>query len=185
MSSLQPITTPDALTAAPDSLDGHEWYALHTRARLERRICGQVQSKSQEAFVPVTRERRRWSDRFRTIDLPLFPGYVFVRAALSLNDRLAILQTRGVYGFVTFNGVIARIPHQQIDYLQQITEQNSAWSPYHFIKTGQRIRIRGGCLDGLEGIFVSEGTGKKLVISIEPMQRSIAVSVDTYDFEMA
>ena len=185
MSSPQPITTSTEPSIDQSPQVDHEWYALHTRARFERRICDQVQSKKHEAFVPVTRERRRWSDRFQTIELPLFPGYVFVRAALNLHDRLAILQTRGVYSFVTFNGVIARIPYQQIDYLRQITEQNSSWSPYNFIKTGQRIRIRGGCLDGLEGIFVAEGTGKKLVISIEPMQRSIAVSVDTYDFEMA
>ena len=165
------------------TVDG-DWYALQTRARRERRICAQVESKGHEAFVPVTRQRRRWSDRFQTIELPLFPGYVFVRAVPNHADRLAILQTSGAYGFVIFDGIIARIPNQQIRELQRIEEQNSSWSPYPFLKAGQRVRIRGGCLEGLEGIFVAEGTGKKLVISIVPMQRSVAIDLEAYDVEV-
>ena len=134
--------------------------------------------------MPVTRQRRRWSDRFQTIEVPMFPGYVFVRAVSNPSDRLAILQTSSVYGFVTFGGVIARIPDQQINDLRRIEEQNSSCSPWPFLKTGQKVRILGGCLDGLEGIFLAPGTGKKLVISIIPMQRSIAVSIDDYDFEV-
>ncbi len=114
----------------------------------------------------------------------MFPGYVFVKAVQTSTDRLAILQTSSVYGFVTFAGVISRISEQQIEDLRRLEEQNGACSPWPFLKAGQRVRIRGGCLDGLEGIFVAEGTGKKLVISIVPMERSIAVSIDDYDFEV-
>ncbi|MGA3317059.1 MAG: UpxY family transcription antiterminator [Candidatus Korobacteraceae bacterium] len=161
-------------------LEDQYWYALQTRARFERKICQQVQSKHQEAYVPVTRERRRWSDRSQVVEMPLFPGYVFVRAMSDPTDRLAVLQTNGAYAFVTFKGVTARIPDQQIDDLRRIESQNTSWSPYPFLKSGQRVRICGGCLDGLEGIFVAE-RGKKLVISIEPMERSIAIDVGAYD----
>lgn len=158
------------------------WYAVQTRARFERKICEQVIGKEHEAYVPVTRERRKWSDRYQTIESPLFPGYVFVREVLTSDGRLAILQTRGVYGFVTFNGVIGRIPEQQITDLKRIESQNTSWSPCRFLKAGQRVRVCGGCLDGIEGFFVAEH-GKKLVISIEPLQRSIALDVDAYNLE--
>jgi transcription antitermination factor NusG len=96
---------------------------------------------------------------------------------------LAVLQTSGAYAFVTFNSVIASIPDQQIKDLQRIESQNTSCSPYPFLKSGQRVRICGGSLDGLEGIFVAEH-GRKLVISIEPMQRSIAVDLTAYDVEV-
>jgi len=151
--------------------------------RFERKICGQVQLKNYEAYVPLMHERRRWSDRYQTVELPLFLGYVFVRAMSDPADRLAVLQTSGAYGFVTFNGVVARIPDQQIKDLRRIESQNTSSSPYPFLKSGQRIRVCGGCLDGLEGIFVAE-RGRKLVISIEPMERSIAVDLEAYDIEV-
>ena len=165
------------LVSQPDT-----WYALQTRTRFERRICQQVQAKHHEAYVPVTRARHRWSDRIQTVETPVFPGYVFVRASESSDARLAILQTNGVYAFVAFNGVIAQIADQQINDLRRLEMHEGSWSPYPFLKSGRRIRIVGGCLDGLEGIFQAE-RGRKLVISIEPMQRSIALDVEGYDIE--
>ena len=164
-------------------LESRDWYALQTRVRFERRICQQVQNKRLEAYVPVTRHRHRWSDRYQTIELPLFPGYVFVRAVSDPADRLAVLQTSSAYAFVTFNGVVACIPDQQIKDLQRIESQSTLCSPYPFLKSGQRVRICGGCLDGLEGIFVAE-RGRKLVISIEPMERSIAIDIAAYELEV-
>ena len=161
-----------------------DWYALHTRTRFERRICKQVQLKRHEAYVPVTRSRHRWSDRYQTVETPIFPGYVFVRATPDANVRMAILQTSGVYDFVAFNGVIARITEAQINDVRRVETNAVSWSPYPFLEAGRRIRIVGGCLDGLEGIFLEE-RGRKLVISIEPMQRSIALDIEGYHVELA
>jgi transcription antitermination factor NusG len=182
MSSVQTASTENCQAEVP-VLENRDWYALQTRVRFERKICQQVQAKRLEAYVPVTWERRRWSDRCQTVELPLFPGYVFVRAISEPADRLAVLQTSGAYGFVTFQGGAARIPDQQIKDLQRLETQNTSGAPYPFLKSGQRVRVRGGCLDGLEGIFVNE-RGGKLVISIEPMQRSIAIELEAYDVEV-
>lgn len=182
MSSIQPTLTRNWQPEVP-FLENRDWYALQTRARFERRICQQVQAKQQEAYVPVTGQRRRWSDRYQTVEIPLFPGYVFVRAISDPVDRLVVLQTSGAYGFVTVNGVVACIPDQQIKDLQRIESQSTLWAPYPFLKSGQRVRICGGCLDGLEGIFVAE-RGKQLVISIEPMERSIAIDIAAYELEV-
>jgi transcription antitermination factor NusG len=158
------------------------WYALHTRTRYERRISQQVQLKHHEAYVPVVRERHRWSDRVQTVEAPIFPGYVFVRETEDSAVRLSILQTNGVHAFVGFNGVVARITDEQINDLRRLEEHGASWSPYPFLKTGSRVRIVGGCLDGLEGIFTAE-RGEKFVISIEPMQRSIAIDIAGYHIE--
>ncbi len=181
MSSLEVVTT--RILDSPSSCEPcDEWLALHTRTRFERQICQQVKAKDFEAYVPVSRKRHRWSDRYQTVETPILPGYVFVRAVATPEDRLAILRTPGTYCFVAFNGVIARIPDRQINDLRRIESQNSPWSTYPYLKTGSRIRVQGGCLDGLEGIFICE-QGRKLVITIEPLQRSIAVDIDAYDVE--
>ena len=182
MSSTQLFTPQVSWPQANAFVEFRDWYALQTRARFERKICEHILGKQHEAYVPVTRERRKWSDRYQTVECPIFPGYVFVREVCNDFDRLAILQTKGVYGFVAFNGRIGRIPEQQICDLKRIESQNMTWTPCRFLKAGQRVRVCGGCLDGMEGFFVSE-RGKKLVISIEPMQRSIALDVEAYDLE--
>src|SRR5262249_37834421 len=108
---------PNALSAHDFSLDeSPDWYALQIRARFERRV-NQLLNRDPQTLVPVARERRRWTDRYETVELPMFPGYVFVRAVLKPSDRLAILQSSGVFGFVTFNGTLARIPDRVIGYL--------------------------------------------------------------------
>jgi transcription termination/antitermination protein NusG len=159
------------------------WYALQTRVRFEKSICDRIQRKGHEAYVPVTRTRRRWSDRQQIVELPLFPGYVFVRATLGHEDRLMILQTVGAYCFVTFCGAIACISGRQIEDLRRIEQNNPSCAPHPYLTAGTRVRIRGGCLDGLEGIFVAERSGR-LVVSVTPMQRSIALDLDEYEFEM-
>jgi len=159
-----------------------DWYALHTRTRFEGRISRQIHLKHHEAYVPVSRARHRWSDRYHTVETPIFPGYVFVRATQDAAVRLAILQTNGVYAFVAFNGVVAQISNEQINDLRRLEEHRACWSPHPFLKTGSRVRIVGGCLDGLEGIFLAERS-RKLVISIEPMQRSIAIDIEGYHVE--
>jgi transcription antitermination factor NusG len=160
-----------------------DWYALQIRARFERRVSNQMLHQNRQTLVPVARERRRWTDRYETVELPMFPGYVFVRAVLKPTDRLAILQSSGVFGFVTFNGGLARIPDRLVGYLQKISNHNKSWSPYRYIGSGPRARILGSDLDGVEGILVLDKAGTKLVISIEAMQRSIAISLDAVDFE--
>ena len=159
------------------------WHALQARVRFERKICVRIQGKGLEAYVPVTRQLRRWSDRQQVVETPFFPGYVFVRADLSPADKLAILQTQGAYSFASFGGAIATIPSLQIEDLRRIEQNNSPWAAYPFLTAGRRVRIRGGSLHGLEGIFVAERSGK-LVVSIEPLQRSIALDLHGYELEM-
>ena len=176
------VLSQDSQFSAIVAAQSSAWYALHTRTRFERRISQHIQLKHLEAYVPVTRARHRWSDRYQTVETPIFPGYVFVRATQDAEARLAILQTNGVYAFVTLNGVIAPISNEQISDLRRLEEKGASWSPYPFLKTGSRVRIVGGCLDGLEGIYLAERS-RKLVISIEPMQRSIAIDIDGYHVE--
>jgi transcription antitermination factor NusG len=160
------------------------WYAIQTRYRFENKIASHLQSKGVETFLPVLNEVHRWSDRQKTISLPLFSGYVFVRLLTSAPSRERILRTEGVLGFVSVRGEASPIPSRQIDDLRRLLAQKLPCSLHAFLKVGQRVRIRGGCLNGLEGVLAQSCT-KTLVISIECIQRSVAVTIEGYELELA
>ena len=167
---------------APQSLEGLPWYAIQTRYRFERKAAAQLQNKGIETFLPVIEESHRWSDRQKVISVPLFSGYVFVRLEPS-SARATVLRTEGVIAFVEFHGDAAPIPNKQIDDLQRLLSKKMPCSLHAFLTIGQKVRIRGGCLDGLEGILEQSGP-KRLVISISCIQRSVAVKIEGYELDL-
>jgi transcription antitermination factor NusG len=161
------------------------WYALHTRARHEKAIEQRLRDQGMETFVPTTTELHRWSDRKKKVEVPLFSCYVFVRCALNAEDRRRVYQVESVHGFVGTRGSSLPIPDEQIDSIQRVLTQTAPWRSYPFLKAGQRVRIRGGAMDGVEGVFLSENGDHSLIVSVDAIQRSIAVRIDGYDVEPA
>jgi transcription antitermination factor NusG len=162
---------------------GLRWYALHTRARHEKAIERRLHDQGMEAFVPTTMEVHRWSDRKKKVEVPLFSCYVFLRCALSAEDRTRVYQVESVHGFVGMRGSSLPIPDEQIDSIQKVLAQTAPWRSYPFLKVGQRVRVRGGAMDGVEGVFLSENGERSLIISVDAIQRSMAVRIEGYDVE--
>jgi transcription antitermination factor NusG len=159
------------------------WFALQTRYRFEKKVAAQLSGKGLEVFLPLRKESREWSDRQKLVTVPLFPGYAFVRSARSVALRLLVLQTAGVMGFVSFGGTPAVVPQKQIEDMRLLLAQAVPFSLYLFLRAGQRVRIRGGCLHGVEGLLTQRDKGK-LVISIESIQRSLAIEIQGYEVEL-
>jgi len=145
-------------------------------------VATQLQASGVNTFLPLITQIHRWSDRNKAVQLPLFPGYAFVRVFPSAEERVKVLGADGVVSFVGVPGEGTPIPDSQIEDIRTLLS-NVRCTSHPFLKVGQRIRVRGGCLDGIEGILVARNGNRDLVISIEPIQRSIAVSIDGYDFE--
>ncbi|MBV8050486.1 MAG: UpxY family transcription antiterminator [Acidobacteriaceae bacterium] len=170
------------LTTAASVLSA-EWYAIETRYRFERKVTVQLQRQGFETFLPAIKQIHRWSDRRKVVDTPLFPGYTFARTDSSAANYKQILQTAGVVGLITFSGAAAPVPAKQIEDLRKLLSQDVPCALHPFLKAGQKVRIRGGCLDGLEGVLA--GTGRKhLVISIDSIQQAIAITIDGYELEL-
>jgi transcription antitermination factor NusG len=168
------------LWTAPEGL---RWYALHTRARHERVVETRLREQNMETFLPVVQEVHRWSDRKKKVEVPLFSCYVFVHCALRPEDRARVHRVDSVLGFVGIRGAGLPIPDEQIESIRSVLAQASPCRAHPFLKTGQRVRIRGGALDGVEGVFLSENGDQSLVISVDVIQRSMAVRIDGYDIE--
>jgi len=174
------IDTAAMLAPAPE-----HWYALHTRPRHEKLVVQRLNERGVETFLPTVTEVHRWSDRKKQIQLPLFSCYAFARFSPHRQERLRVLRVDGVLGLVGSRGEGTEVPDEQIDAVRALVEGGLPWSPHPFLKIGQRVRIRSGALDGLEGILTSRNGNHTLVISIDAIQRSLAVSVEGYQVEAA
>src|ERR1700733_1146560 len=156
-----------------------EWFALQTRYRFEKKVAAQLNQKSLESYLPLRMEKHAWSDREKSVSIPLFPGYVFVNLDPSCDARRVVLQTAGLIGFVNFGGRVSAVPRKQIEDLQLLLQEKVSFSLYPFVHVGQRVRIRGGCLNGIEGVLMQQEK-TKLVISVESIQRSLAIELQGY-----
>jgi len=166
----------------PPSLQAH-WFAIHTYARHEKRVAGELTQKGVDVYLPLLAKRHQWSDRQKLVELPLFPCYAFARIKPSAEARVKVLQTGGVLGLVGAGGQGEAIPDSQIENVRMLLANKVHLDPYHFLKVGQRVRVRGGSLDGLEGILVRRNGNRRLVISVESLERSLAISVEGLDVE--
>jgi len=155
------------------------WYAAYTCSRHEKRVAEQLDERGIEHFLPLYRSVRRWKDRKKELELVLFPGYVFVR--LDLADRLRVLQLPGVVRFVSFNGLPAALPGDDIEGLRNGLSHNLVAEHHPFLRVGRRVRVISGPLSGAQGILVRRRNDSRLVISIEAIMRSVAVEIDATD----
>src|SRR5215471_4072745 len=165
------------------SEESRSWYALQTRCRHEKMIAYRLQERGVVSFLPLVTEVHRWSDRKKSVELPLFGCYVFVRLLRTPEERLRVLRTDGVIRFVGARGLGAPIAEPQIDAVRTLIGQRLHWTHHPFLQVGQRVRVRGGSLDGVEGILLSRDDDNTLVVSVDAIQRSLAVRIQGYDVE--
>ncbi|MCW5982908.1 MAG: UpxY family transcription antiterminator [Bryobacteraceae bacterium] len=157
------------------------WFAVRVRSNYEKITANHLRMKGYEEFTPVYKTKRRWSDRTRVIECPLFPGYVFCRFDPTI--RLPILQTPGVVSVVGFGGDPAPVDPLEIANLQAIVNDGRNLSPWPYLRIGQKVRILGGALHGIEGFLVDLRKGRRIVVSVSLLQRSVAAELDREDIE--
>jgi transcription antitermination factor NusG len=173
-------STQELTTLSPQHLE-ESWYAAQTWANHEKRVHNHLQQRTVESYLPVYTAVRQWKDRRVKLDIPLFPGYVFVR--ISLQDRLQVLQLPSVVRLVGFGGQPTPLPDHQIEALRQGLTHTVFMKPHPYLKVGQRARVKSGPLQGLEGILLRKKKLSRFIISLDLIMRSVSVELDIYDIE--
>jgi transcription antitermination factor NusG len=177
--------SPSAIPQPPFEGEDSRWYAVHTMARHEKRVAKQLLESGVPTFLPLMQQIHKWSDRRAKVEVPLFSCYAFVRIIQTTAQRLKVLRTPGVNGFVGSERVGTPIPNEEIEYLQKAVREKIPLAVHPFLTAGKRVRIRGGALDGVEGILVGRAGDKSLVVSVELLQRSVSIRVEGYHLELA
>jgi transcription antitermination factor NusG len=155
----------------------YSWYALHIKPRFEKVVETQLQYKGYEAFLPVYTSTRKWSDRTKSISLPLFPSYLFCR--FDINSRLPILITPGVNFIVGAGRIPIPVDDIEMQSLCHLVKSGLRPQPSPYIKEGQTVRVEDGPLEGLTGIVVRASGRDRLILSVTLLRRSVAVEVDS------
>ena len=180
LDGIEPVTTPKKETSPTDA---SAWFAIHTLPRHEKGIANQLTTTGVENYLPTVTQLHHWSDRRKKVDLPLFPCYTFVHIHPSPEHRVKVLRVPGVIGFVGAARQGIPIPDRQIENIRALLISRIAFDPYPFLKIGQRVRIRGGSLNGIEGILMRRNGIRRLVISVDSLERSLALCVEGLNVE--
>lgn len=152
------------------------WYALRVKSNCEKRVAAALQHSGYEQFLPLYRTQRRWSDRTKDLDLPLFSGYVFCR--LDPLRRLSVLMIPGAISFIGIGNAPIPVDDSEVTALQTIVRAGVTVVPWPFLQVGQRVRIERGSLREIEGIVTDLKNGLRLIVSVGLLQRSVAVEID-------
>jgi transcriptional antiterminator NusG len=168
--------------AEPVRLDSR-WFALWTRSRQEKVAASMLRGAGVQHFLPLKSELRQWSDRKKVVERPLFSGYLFVRMNLSRDNRLQVLKSSGIVGFVGNSSGPAPIPDHQIEQIRTVISEGLECSESPLLEEGDLVRVVRGPLIGLQGRLIQKNSSSRLLISIESINRAVAISVVQEDVE--
>lgn len=158
------------------------WHAVYTQPRHEKKVAQQLAMRSMEAYLPLYESLRRWKDRRAKLSLPLFPGYVFVKMALP--QRNMVLEIASVVQIVGRKGQSSMLADEEIERLR-FSLANRKAEPHPYLVSGKKVRIKSGPLTGLEGTVVRWKGRMRIVVSIDAIQRSVAMELESVDLEAA
>ena len=154
----------------------NKWFALRVKPRFEKTVASSARNKGYEEFLPLYQCRKRWSDRFQSVELPLFPGYIFCQ--LNPEFRLPLLTIPGALHFIGIGRVPVPIENEEIAALQ-VAMRSGLWAePWPFLDVGQRVRLEEGPLAGLEGLLIEVRKEQRLIVSVTLLKRSVAVEIE-------
>jgi transcription antitermination factor NusG len=160
------------------------WFAVWTRSRQEKVAASMLETLGVPHFLPLKSEIRQWSDRKQTVHVPLFSGYLFVRMNPSKDSRIHVLKAPGIAGFVGNSAGPLPIPDQQIEDIRTVLTRRVEYSVLPLFTEGDRVRVIRGPLEGIEGRLLRSNSKSRLLISIEMIHKSLAVTVSRLDVEL-
>jgi transcription antitermination factor NusG len=160
------------------------WYAVYTKHQHEKSASDLLSRKGFEVFLPLYGAKRRWKDRSKIVSFPLFPCYLFLR--INLEHRLDVLRTPGVFWIVENDGRACPIPEFEVEAVRKVTENSPHIEPHPYpnLKGGDFVRIRTGALTGIQGILIRVKNQYRVVLSVEALQKAVAVEVDISSVEL-
>ena len=153
------------------------WYALQVRSRYEKAVFTQLEAKQHEVFLPLYSAKHKWADRWKTVSLPLFSGYVFCR--FDSEKRTSVLTTPGVIDVVRTGSQPAQIETTEIEAIRKVVDSPVFKEPHAGLVVGQRVMMTGGPLTGLTGTLAGSKKNVRLVISMELLNRSVMIEIES------
>ena len=156
------------------------WYAIWTRSNCERLVADQLSAKGFAPFLPEMGARSRRNGKTHVVQVPMFPGYLFIRHAMEKHSYIEILKARGVVRILERGwSQLTPVADEEVNAIQQLVESGVPVFPHVYFREGDQVRVVEGPLAGMQGVFVRDKPNKgRLVVSVNLLQTSVAVEVD-------
>lgn len=165
-----------------EQMENAKWYAVFMRPKMEKHVASVLRTKGYEVCLPCYRTRRKWSDRYQWVELPLFPTYLFCQ--FDLRDKLPILTTPGVIRLVGHCRAAEPVDEIEMMNLMALVRSGLPAEPWPLIRIGDRARIIAGALAGVEGILLDNRKASRVVLSASILNRAVCVTVSASDVEL-
>lgn len=169
------------MNSTPSTLSSCGWHVLYTRHQHEKTVNRILEGQGIETLLPLRLAANKWRDRTKLIQMPLFPCYVFFRAGI--DSCLQVLKTPGVHMIVPGCSGPAIVPPEEIEAVRRLTESCEFVEPFPYLKNGDRVRVKSGALEGVEGFLVRKKNFYRLVVSVEILGKSAATEIDAFSVE--
>jgi len=153
------------------------WYAIYTRSRYEKKVSIEFEERGLEHFLPLMPQLRNWKDRKKIVNMPIFPGYVFVN--IKLSEKIHVLRANGVVRFIEFNGSPSPIPDAQIEDVRQLLKYPDRVETASYFNCGDPVEITVGPFSGIKGKIIHSRGKQRLLVGIEIIQQAISVEIDS------
>jgi len=172
----------ESVTEGNISLQGAEcWFAVHTKARHEKKTNCALIEKNIETFLPIREIVSQWKDRKKKVLMPLFPGYLFVN--IDPSDRYTVLNIKGVVRILGNNGVPVSVPPKEIEAMKRLVETGLKYEPFLYYIVGREVEVIRGPLEGAIGRVLRTKGASLLILSVHLIKRSVSVEVDLSDVD--
>ena len=153
-----------------------QWIAVRAKPRAEKVAFEQLKKNGIDAYLPLVKQKRKWSDRMKWVELPLFPAYLFAR--IPLKNSIYVLQTHGVSSIVKFSGEIAVVQDEVIQSIRWALDGGYELESTEYFSVGDEVEVIEGPMKKTRGIVVEHKGEERLVIKIDALQQAIAVHID-------
>ena len=187
VTTLPPAVVSDSSIASDRSSAGPwveaRWYVVQTMARHEKRADEMLKTRDIESFLPLYESLRRWKDRRVRLQLPLFPGYLFVH--ISFEERMRVLAIPSVVRLLGFGGSLSALTDHDVETVRNSLSRQLRVKPHPYFTIGRRVRVTRGPLEGVEGVLVRRKGRFRLILSVDLIQRSMIVDLDAADVSPA
>jgi len=177
-----PINPIDYNAVAANMVDVPRWYVAYTYPRHEKAVADQVQLRSVETFLPTYTIKSQWKDRQVLLEQPLFAGYVFTR--MTVRERVKVLSVPSVIRILSYRGMPVPVSDTEIDAMRLCVARGGRLEPHPYVAVGDRVRVRDGAFEGLEGIVVRKSNKCRLVVSLSLIHQSVSLEVAPEDLEV-
>lgn len=160
----------------------HAWFAIRVKRHFEVSVAAHLKTSGFATVVPLSRTRRKWSDRIKTIEAPLIPGYVFCE--FDPCNRMQVDFIPGVNGIVSFGNKLAEVDRAEILALKSVLAAGLEVAPWPRLEPGRKVEIRQGPLRGLTGVVVGDKTDQRFILSVTLLNRAVSVEMDRHWFRL-